>query len=200
MMAWSRKQQVLAVRAANAAGWTPRQRYMVMTSVGCVVTSIMIMRDRRVSRPSVKHARNTNRQFELYMELAEISAIAHGSAHLIGSPAAHDTWGDAARAASDRVIGKIYLMFYEAEERIPSVIGEDAIEGFVVRMTRANTWPIGEPRDELKHCTGAQIYRIMEGARAWLGREYVKRGMTPQTFTIPASIRATAPARRGAVA
>lgn len=183
-MTWSAKQQRLSVIAANRARWNDQQRYMAMRFVGCPV-------DKAKDRPSVKHPRNDNDHFRLYMALAE----SHAGMHSVGEfpqPGRGQTWQQVAADRAAPMRRMVEAIAAEAVRRIPDIYSPDFLAGFIDRMTR------NDP-DEFAGCTGrptcpaeceeGQLYRVLEGLKAWVGRAMLKRDMRPESFTISEAAR-----------
>lgn len=172
-MTWSATQQRLAVMAARSAGWTEAQRYMAMRYVGCPIG------------PSVKSPGNTNRHFELYMAIAESHARMIGNT--IRAPKGQQSWHAAASSARTRTLHLIDGIAAEAERRLPAVYQPGFLAGFIARMTANDPAEFAgaalRPRT-LNDCDDAQLYRIIEGLKAWVSREFLKRDMRPESFTI----------------
>ena len=182
-MPWSKSQNIMLQRAATAAGWNNEQRYMAMRYVGC--------RDARgKGRPSATGTSNTQDQFELLMALAYQHAAMNGAGHTVPSPR-KGTWSEAADAVGSRVRRKVEDVWVEASQRIPDVFHSRGLDGFVVRMTKADPveFTFGDMPRSLEDCDTGQLYRILEGIKGWVGREMLKRGLTPSTFKIPAHAR-----------
>lgn len=175
-MTWSSTQQRMAVMAARSAGWTDEQRYMAMRYVGCPTAD---------GSPSVKSPGNTNRHFELYM------AIAEGHARMIGnavrSPKGQESWHAAASSSRTRTLHLAKGIAAEAQRRIPEVFAEGFLSGFVKRMTANDPAEFAgaalQPRS-IDDCDDAQTYRIIEGLKAWVAREMLKRDLFPESFRI----------------
>lgn len=184
-MGWSERQQKMAARAGSLAGWNDAQRYMVMRAVGCPV----VEHAGAEARPSVKASGNQQRHFELYMELAEAAACERPN---FPQPANFTTWREAAANGRSKEIAFIMAIFREAREKLPEVFDENALAGFIHRMTAKDEWPIGEPATQLSECNGAQTYRILEGAKAWVGRRFIERDIEPRRFVIPGHVRRAA--------
>lgn len=184
-MSWSKAQQVRLFRASAAAGWTEQQRYMAMRYAGCP--------SRKGGRPSAKAPGNSQRHFELVMALAERSARARG-AHVEpprGARSWDDLVGDDAYFARQRRLARSI----EAEliDRVPEVFAPGFLAGFIRRMTRSDDARragllVGELADRLDECDGVQLFNVIEGLKAWGGRELLMRGLRPHGFEAPASV------------
>lgn len=186
-MGWSRAQQIMLHRAASAADWNDRQRYMAMRHAGCPI-------DRAKQRPSITHPRNTQRQFELTMSIAEGHAWMH-EADLEDFPRPRwgDTWAARAGASNGRLDRKIRAIWAEAADRLPETFDRAGLDGFVQRMTKDHDESLAfQPRPRsLEHVADpATLDKILEGLKAWAGREFLKRDMRPATFDPPPRERA----------
>lgn len=160
------------------------QRLLVMRTIGCPEIDTPDGK-----RPSVKASGNTQRQYERYMELAEMSARMEGRAEQFPTPRNYVSWYEAMESQRSREAGFIERIFDEARAKLPEQFTADALRGFVGRMTKNDAHPIGFPTTSLAECSCAQLYAIAEGAKAWIGREFWKRDMEPKRFTIPAHVR-----------
>ena len=80
--------------------------------------------------------------------------------------------------------------------------GEESPDAFARRVTAADAsqFPdhfMAAPQD-LDACDAAQACRVVEGLRAWVGRDFYAAGINPRTFVIPhnAIAQVNAQARR----
>lgn len=182
-MTWSTTQQRIAVMASRSAGWTDEQRYMAMRYVGCPSSS---------GGPSVKSPGNTNRHFELYMAIAESHAKMIGNT--IRPPKGQQSWHAAAGGASSRgrTVHLANGIAAEAERRLPAVYQPGFLGGFITRMTMNDPAEFAgaalRPRT-IEDCDDAQAYRIIEGLKAWVSREMLKRDLLHESFAITKSQR-----------
>ncbi len=182
-MPWSKSQNIMLQKAAKAAGWNSEQRYMAMRYVGC--------RDAKgKGRPSATGPSNTQDQFELIMALAYQHASMNKAGHAVPAPRS-GTWSDAAEAIGARVRRKIEDVWMEASQRISDVFHPRGLDGFVIRQTKNDPaeFSFDDSPRSLEECDTAQLYRILEGLKGWIGREMLRRGLTPSTFEIPAHAR-----------
>lgn len=176
-MAWSDSQLRTFLRAANAAGWNNQQRYVAMKHVGCALTA--------EGRPSAKHPRNTQGQFELVMALAESGARAAGNGKVFPRPKNGASWAEVARNATDRMVRLVESIAGEAERRLPEKFSRGFLVGFIDRMTRDDDmtfYAFMRPLRLIRECDEGQTYRVLEGLKAWVGRELRAEGLTPESF------------------
>lgn len=175
---WSDLQRKLFLRACSAAGWNDAQRYIAMRHAGCPL-------DAKAERPSVKHPRNTNGQFEQLMALAEAHAAMRGRD--VPRPREHASWRVAADFGRRRLEGVARAIIAEASTRIPEVF-DAGLERYIVEHTTASDdGALAGVRDPatLAECDGGQLHRVVEALRAYAGREFARRGLSPRNFTIP---------------
>ncbi len=184
-MSWSQAQQIMVHRAVTAAGWNDAQRYIAMRHVNCPD-------DPRHDRPSVKHRGNSQASFELLMDLAEGAANGRGAGKLMPRPSVGGTWFEKVNAGRDAQVRLIERVWLEAATRIPEKFApadgkHQGLAGFVRRMTMNDDAGIALDRrpESLAECDAAQLQRILEGLKKWVGREMQQRGLTPDTFDIP---------------
>lgn len=170
-MAWSDAQRKLFVRACSQAD-LGAQRYTIMRYAGCPSGG-------REGRPSVKHPRNHNRHFELAMSVVESFASQRNVA--IRPPGQHKSWREAADRGRERQVHLVKQIADEARTRMPDKFGAGFLAAFITRMTK-NDDVCGQPVDDAVQCDACQLYRIIEGLKAWVGREFADRGMTARTF------------------
>lgn len=183
-MPWSHKQRVMFLRACKAGQINAQQRYVILNHAGCPSSE----RDLPgVKRPSVKDSRNTQRQFELCMALAERSAISLGAGDEVPSPKGGGTWDEVASDQSAGIRHKINEIWVEARTRAPGIFKEGGLEGFIKRMTArdAKGFPTQGPVEHALDCDDAQLYRVLEGLKAWIGREFARAGLVPNSFELP---------------
>lgn len=185
---WSHAQRNLLLKAVNLAGWTDQLRYVAMRACGCPLVGSS------PSRPSVKATANTHEQFAAVMMLAESAAKTRGKGASFPKPGGDaDTWTEASLDTSSRVRDLIRRIWAEAHAKMPAKFPgtEAALTGFVERQTK------GDAEDykgffefapaNLDECDLAQCTRVLEGLKAWVGREFYRCGIRPQTFYIPPS-------------
>lgn len=194
MTGWSRAQQVLAHRAAAAAGWNATQRYIAMTHCGCP-------KDAGLGRPSATHRRNSRWSWECYMALAEASAKGRGAGQLMPPTLSGCSWHEAAERQRRHVADKIERVAAELTEAVPDVFAAGFLAGFIARMTARDDASLTFGREArcLDDLDDGQRYRVLEGLKAWGGRELARRGLRPLTFAPHASTRghaATSPPRK----
>lgn len=223
-MTWSDKQRTLFMIACGLAGWNDQQRYLAMRAAGCpCVAPAKPPKARRIksdtdaqcppggmpdaspSRPSVMAPGNTHEMFAAVMSLAEASARTRGATMIkFPRPAAGKAWRDAALDTSTRLIHKAREIWREAQERMPGKFfgGDEALDAFARRVTASDAaqFPdhfMAAPQD-LDACDAAQACRVVEGLRAWVGRDFYAAGINPRTFVIPhnAVAQVNAQARR----
>jgi hypothetical protein len=183
-MAWTKPQRGCFMRAAAIAGWADPQRYIVMRHCGCPL-------DAKTRKPSVSHQRNDDRMFERCMAVAERHAAGNGAA--IDPPRGGNgrTWSDCAARSNARMVEKIEAIADELVRRVASKFEPGFLAGYIERMTRHDAGvTLAPPPRSLDACDEGQLYRILEGLKAWGGREMLDRGITPTTFIIPANARA----------
>lgn len=210
-MTWSEKQTRIFLRAANLAGWNDAQRYTAMRACGCPLVAAPGTRHRASgirsepsaqcpvpspspSRPSVKAPGNTHEMFAAVMMLAESCARARGSYNgRFPRPGQHDDWIAASYDTAQRLHHKAREIWAEAQQRMPGRFfgGDEALEKFVQRIVCADTVEFRglftETPERLDFCDAAQAVRVVEGLRAWVGREFYRAGLTPRSFVIPRS-------------
>lgn len=214
-MTWSQKQRLLFLKASGLAGWNDQQRYLAMRAVGCPCVATTIpgfdARAGLQSRPSIKAPGNTHEMFAAVMSLAESSARTRGAMmSRFPRPASgrvdsgQPTWRDAAMDTASRLIHKAREIWREAQERMPGKFfgGDEALDAFARRVTAADAsqFPdhfMAAPQD-LDGCDAAQACRVVEGLRAWVGRDFYAAGINPRSFVIPhnAVAQVNAQARR----
>lgn len=196
-MTWSEKQTRIFLRAANLAGWNDAQRYTAMRACGCPLVKGTVGRGQAtdvVLRPSVKTPGNTHEMFAAVMMLAESCARARGSYNgRFPRPGQHDDWIAASYDTAQRLHHKAREIWAEAQQRMPGRFfgGDEALEKFVQRIVCADTVEFRglftETPERLDFCDAAQAVRVVEGLRAWVGREFYRAGLTPRSFVIPRS-------------
>jgi hypothetical protein len=147
------------------------------------------------------------------MELAEAMA----EPGTINPPRAYPSWSHAARRSLDRRRDLARQIAAEAVTRIPEVFARDEPEAPAresspasLRRSVASSLPpidrllLGVIRhvtnhdsgelcpfkpENLDQCDSGQLYRVIEALKAWVGRELLRRGYTPESFDVPASVR-----------
>lgn len=180
-MSWSPKQQKLVIMATQFAGWNIIQRKMVMKHCGCRLV-------KETGMPSVKHEHNSNREFELFLSFAEPVAKERGKE--LYPPRGYDSWEALVRDKAHRLRDRAYRILTEAIERVPSKF-DDGLERYVVRHiykedqsdTGANFLEY-EP-ENFTQCDAPTLRRAIECMRAFVGREFQARAITPTSFDIP---------------
>lgn len=185
-MAWTKPQRGCFMRACGpgGAGWTDSQRYIAMRHCGCPL-------DAKTRKPSVGHARNDDRMFERCMALAERHAA--GLGRTVDPPRGGNgrSWSDAAARSNARMVEKITAIADELVRRVAAKFDPGFLPGYIERMTKNDSAITLAPTPRsLDACDEGQLYRILEGLKAWGGREMLDRGITPSTFIIPAHVRA----------
>lgn len=194
---WSKSQQILIHQAAKAAGWNAEMRYVAMLHAGCP-------KHPKHGRPSANHPGNSNDAFERVMELAEAMAAGSSEGSKVSPPRNYPSWSHAARRSLDRRRDLARQIAAEAVKRLPEVFAEfpdgeqlaeaparDSLLRFAVRhVTKGDSIDLCPIKPEsLDQCDTGQLYRVIEMLKAWVGRELLKRGYTPESFEIPASVR-----------
>lgn len=184
-MSWSPKQQKLIILAARFAGWNILQRYVVMKHCGCPI-------NRETGYPSVKHERNTNQQFKMFMSFAEPVAKENGKP--LYAPKNYGSWEAAMKDDCQRLRDRAHRIMLEAIEQVPSMY-DDGLEQYVVKhVYKQDQSDTGaqfleyEPECFL-HCDAPTLVRCIECMRAFVGREFARRGITPRSFDIPRKAR-----------
>jgi len=190
-MPWSKPQQKLARYAATLADWNDDQRLNVMRTIGCPLITKGGER-----RPSVTARGNTQRQYERFMELAETSARMEGRGENFPAPRNYASWYDAMQAQRNREMRMVEAIFDEARANLPEQFNATAMPGFIRRQTTHHAHPIGHPTACLDELTSAQLYQVIEAAKAWIGREFWRRDIEPRSFTIPPHIVAQMEGKR----
>jgi len=182
-------------RAANIAGWNADMRYLVMHHAGCRSVSTPQSGGRGVTRPSMTCPSNSQRELELVMAVAERTWKMNGCPGGDGafpSPRCGTTWDAVACDLNEAIRRKITEIWAEARERMPGLLASDALDGFVVRMTKEDAAELtfsDPPRTLAEVSDPAQLNRIIEGLKGWVGRKFFLRGITPRSFTIPANVK-----------
>jgi len=174
-MTLSAKQIRIAGMAARSAGWDDGRRYLALRHAGCPETA--------TGQPSARNGRNTQRSFEIYMALAETSALIEGDR--IPGPRAGGTWRDAASRASSRMTRMIRNIESECIERLPYVFHRGFLPGFIARMTSSDEEEfscLGASPVTVDDLDGGQAHRVLEGLKAWTLRELRRRGLRPRSF------------------
>lgn len=181
---WSRSQRIHALRAAVAAGWNDRQRYMAMRHAGCPD-------DRAINRPTISNPRNSQDAFEAFMAIAEASALSIGNGAKMPRPARGGLWRDAAAQRADRTRRLIESIAREASERMPIIFKPGFLPGFIERQTKNDPpeFTLGGLPRTARDLDEGQAYRVLEGLRAWVGRQFVRADIVPHSFTIPPHVR-----------
>lgn len=178
-MGWSDKQTTLFLRASNMAGWNDQQRYMAMVHVGCPLLA-------SERRPSVKHRGNSQQSFELVMALAESQAeIREVDMRKFPQPS-RGTWRELSQQQQTRMRGLITRIAHEAVTELPEKFLPNFLSGFILRMTQKDSREMAaldHNPSELEFCDEGQLYRILEGLKAWVGREFDRVDRSPRSFT-----------------
>lgn len=189
-MTWSPNQIKCAGMAARAAEWSERERQLVLAHIG------VRRRPRAGESPrcSANDPANTDEQFVAFMAIAEGVALGKGRGDMLPRPKNKGFWRDAAADRGNRTRRLIESIAAEAVERMPSEFDAGFLDGFVARMTANDHFSLSPAgaRAHLAECDEGQLYRILEGLRAWVGRRFYAAGYAPKSFTIPAG------AKRGA--
>lgn len=188
-MSWSPNQVKCAGMATRAAEWTERERQLVLAHLG-------VKRRPRVGespRCSANDPANTDEQFVAFMAVAEGVALGKGRGDMLPRPKHKGFWRDAAADRGNRTKRLIEVIAAEAVERMPSKFEAAFLAGFVERMTRNDHFSLSPKAPaHVAECDEGQLYRILEGLKAWVGREFYAAGYTPRSFIIPPN------AKRGA--
>ena len=180
-MTWSQRQQVMVHKATTAAGWNAPQRYMAMTRAGC-------LKHARTGRPSVKHPRNTNTQFELFMDLAEACAAKHG--RRVPKPRDHPSWRHVCiKKHYDGWFAKAKAIAREGQDRMPATFNDGLIQYAIDHTSPKDDIDLYGTPQGLTECTTDQLYRVVELLKAMVGRKFIQAGLTPRSFEIPAEAR-----------
>lgn len=191
-------QRRLFLAACGAAGVDEAQRYLIMRYAGCP-------NKHGTDRPSLTCGWNRARHFELAMSVVESLARARGAqcppprALGNGRKSKMRSWAEVADDNSHGQRALIAAIAREAVLRVPDVFAADFLNGFIERQTRRD--------DELHHGLGSrrdldeldppQLYRVHEGLKAWVGRAFLARGLSPHSFAIPPAIKRQHAARHG---
>lgn len=178
---WTRKQQQMVHAATRKAGWDSGERYLVMRHCGCLV-------DPDRGQPSVKHPRNTQRQFQMLMSFIEPVAAQLGDP--IHPPAEHESWTACVNDQGARLRHRIMGLCEEAHRKIPSLYDEQLACVAVRHCADHDTVGFLPSQPErLDQCDLPTLIRVYECLRAWVGREFAVRAIKPRTFEIPRSAR-----------
>lgn len=184
-MPWTSKQQTMALMASNAAQWTDTQRHIAMVHVGCPLRDEGFGKGKNGRRPSIKNPMNSQREFELFMALAESAARALHRGDMMPRPhrsTGKDSWSDVVRDIAAPMRRKIEALWTEAQERLPTKFRPgEPLDAFVQRQTMRDDTRFGAghtPRTLLE-CDESQLYRILEGLKPWITREFRAHGMVP---------------------
>lgn len=192
-MAWTPKQRTTFLAAVRAAGWNDDQRYIAMRHCGCPL---------KAGTPSVTHPRNDNAAFERCMALAESCAGQRGER--IAPPRGKRSWREAERAQGDRLRDLARRIAAEARRSLPQVFPASTLAGTIRHVCgeddRAMVDRIQDFRDDdgenlLFTLDPGQLYRVVESLKAHVGRVFLEHGITPASFTVPASAKRRALAR-----
>ena len=184
-MRWSKPQQIMLHKAAKLAEWNEKMRYIAMRHAGCP-------NDRAKGRPSITHSGNTQRQFELVMSIAEGQWLGLGGAGEFPRPRDAKRWSDITAQTREPMMRFAREIWAEARERRPERFDAGGLDGFVQRMasrTDARVMFQPSPRTLDEVHDPALLHRILEGLKAWVGREFIQNDITPRSFKIPASER-----------
>lgn len=177
-MGWSKPQRTRFLIASTLAGWNDQQRYVAMAHVGCPLMH-------STNRPSVSHGRNSQRSYELVMALAESHAASRGADMRKFPQPANGTWREKSALEGERMSRLIESIAFEAVTQLPEKFLPNFLSGFVMRMTdkdRAEFCSQTHRPISLRECDEGQLYRILEGLKAWVGREFDRTGKTPRSF------------------
>lgn len=195
---WTDKQQTLFHIAAKHAGWTPQHRYIAMRAAGCPLIKGTMGRGQAtqtgVMRPSIKNPANTHEMFAAAMMLAESCAATRGASDF-PSAGGGKSWAASAADTGTRLRHKAREIWAEAQARMPGRFfgGEDSLNAIVRdRVCKRDTdeYPdlFGHNPSTLDACDAAQLCRVIELLRNWVGRDFFRGGLTPRTFTIPGGV------------
>lgn len=193
-MTWTRAQRVCFMRACAQAELTDPMRYILMRHAGCPLKG-------SPPRPSISHAANDNGMFERCMAIVERHAA--GLGHEVRPPKGQRSWAQSAANSGKRMVHKIRAIAAECVERIPEVFDEGFLAGFISRMTKHDEYSVTlrtHAPGSLEECDEGQLYRILEGLRAWGGREFARRGVHPRSFVVPRHITSEITRKHGAAA
>jgi len=194
---WSPAQIKLAGMGSSAAKWNDAQRYIALRNCGCPKMEI----DGEL-RVSARNTKNSQRSFEQYMALAEMSANALGNRMPKPSMGTgHRSWAEVCAAECDRSIALIFKIASEACARVPGKFHDASglVAGLVRRITE-NDGTDGDTRcvyftgviEEIHACSPDQVRRVLEALRAWVGRVMHECGVRPISFDAPRSAIARA--------
>lgn len=179
-MSWTPKQCKLLHIAANLAGWNAQQRYMVMRHHGCPLMS-------STGNPSVTHKGNTQRSYELVMAAAEASAASRGADMSKFPQPAKGTWRELSGQEFLRTRQLIQAIAHEAVVELPDKFVPNFLSGFITRQTEKDVesaCAITHRPTCLEDCDEGQLYRIVEGLKAWVGRAFIAAGRKPKSFKL----------------
>ncbi len=182
-MGWTPKQCKLIHIAANLAGWNPQQRYMVMAHHGCP-----LMHSTNV--PSVTHKGNTQRSYELVMAAAEASAMTRGADMSRFPRPAKGTWRELSEQEFLRTRHLIQAIAHEAVVELPEKFIPNFLSGFIIHQTKGDkesAAAITHRPTCLEDCDEGQLYRIVEGLKAWVGRAFIAASIKPKSFKVYAA-------------
>lgn len=182
-MAWSRAQQLMFFRACGAAGLTERQRYSVLRWVGCPQGDRPGPRGSVVSRPSASDARNTQRQFDRAMAVAEQHAAAAGAA--VPRPRNHASWADVCADDTARTADRVRRVIETGRRAAPDAYDWDALlEAQVRRMTASSPAPPAAwHRDgSLEGIDLATCLKVLRAVEAVVARTFAGRGLGRPDF------------------
>jgi hypothetical protein len=173
---WTERQRKCAISAASKAGWNDQQRYIAMRHAGCKPSA--------TGQISLANPSNPHGAFEQYMAIAESAAAERGE-HIY-PPTGKPSWNAVASGQRTRTIRLIESIYAEAQSKLSRKFHEGGLPGFVSRMTRNDTSVCGVKlwTNELEHCDSAQLYRILEGLKAWVAREMIEHGLAPSSFKL----------------
>lgn len=173
---WTDAQKRCAITASGKAGFNDQQRYMAMLHAGCPKSAS--------GQVSMSNPKNPHAAFEQFMAIAESAAAQRGQ-HIY-PPKGKRSWAEVADSNRSRQIKLIESIWDEARHHLGAKFHADGLDGFVQRMTSKDTTAFGNPLPPrtLEQCDAAQVYRILEGLKGWVGREFSERGIEPGSFTL----------------
>lgn len=178
-MSWTKRQITRFHIACGLAGWNAQQRYVAMAHVGCPLTHAE-------NRPSVSHIRNSQDSYELVMALAESHAASRGANMRKFPQPAQGTWREKSAAKAERTMRLIEAIAFEAVTELPEKFLPNFLSGFVQRMTTKDHGEFSSNTsrpESVRDCDEGQLYRILEGLKEWVGREFDRVDRLPSSFS-----------------
>ena len=124
----------------------------------------------------------------MFMSYAE--PVARDRGKPLHPPRNHESWEAVVHDDAHRLRDRAHRIMIEAIERVPSKY-DKGLEQYVVKhvyscdQSQTGAGFLEYEPESFAQCDGPTLIRCIECMRAFVGREFARRGITPRSFDIP---------------